>query len=871
MTARGWPAAPAEPRAAPIARAARRGSDALVGALSAALAGADTPAARFIFALVVYLAALPFAGWRLPSFWFLLMIALIAAGARRPARHSAGDPFDWLLSAGYSLAALYLVFLFGGAMQTFAVTLYGVVMFRILARDYAAPRRLLANLAPPVVSMIAVQSAAAALLIQRGRPLEIVTLLASPCVVFLVFRAVQANLTGSLERERQASALARDSARRVAEAHRVAIMAEDLAGIGHWRLDVANGDFTCSDGLRRIFGIDARQGAPNLDSILALFATQDRDRVRTRIAAALRHGVPFAFQARLALANGEDRRVIAKGAAERGAHGAPGTVVGTVMDVTRIRRREEALEHSEARFRMLADHSTDIVVWFGSDGVIRYASPAIRQIGLDPDAIVGAYVLDLLHPDDRERGAESLASLFTGAPIDRSVRREHRFRTGDAGYVWLEGNPTILRDRDGTPTSAVASLRDVTSRRALEDDLIAAKLAAEAGAMAKSEFLANMSHEIRTPLTGILGFSGLLEAMDDLPPAAAGWVRRITASGRALLGVVNDILDVSKLEAGQLRLDPQPFAPGPFFAEIAEAFVHEAQAKGVELSFRLDPALPTVLEADAGRLRQVLINLLGNAIKFTERGRVGVAVDWEAASGRLAVAVRDTGVGVAKDKLDRLFERFSQVDGSVSRRYGGTGLGLSICRRLVELMGGEIGVVSELGVGSTFEFRIPAPAGAFAAIAVTSPLVGSQVALGSEARAASILVVDDLDVNRELIRALLEAAGQEVTEASGGVEAVRAALRAPFDLILMDLQMPDIDGFAAARAIRVLCAANRATPIVALSANVLPEHVLASAGAGMNDHIAKPIVPVDLIGAVSRWAGVRLDEAAPAAPRQAAA
>jgi PAS domain S-box-containing protein len=853
-----------ESKGAPGEKRAPRTLALVPSGLAALWARAGETAPKLAFAAIVYAASLPFVGLALPSAWLAVMVALIAVGGGRGAGEHGFDPFDWLLAAGYSVAALYLVLLYGGAMQTFAVTLYGVVMFQILARDYAQPRRLWANLAPPLTSMFLVQAAAAALRIHSGRPLEIVTLLASPCIVFIAFRAVHANLVGALAGEQRAAARAGANARRTAEAHRVAIMAEDLAGIGHWRLDAVSLVFSASDGLCRILGVDRRFTAPDLETMLALFVPRDRPRVRKHVEAIVRQGIPFAFEAELVRPSGEARRVIAKGAAERDAEGALATIIGTVMDVTAMRRREEALERSEARFRMLADHSTDIVIWIGPDLAIRYVSPAIRQLGVDPDAVIGTSVLDLVHPEDRVRAGANIADLFSGAPVDHSVRREHRFLTAGGELVWLEANPTIIADDSGAPTSVVASLRDVTARRATEDDLIAAKLAAEAAGEAKSEFLANMSHEIRTPLTAILGFASLLEAMKDLPTRAATCARRIATSGATLLNIVNDILDFSKLEAGQVRLDPQPFAPARLFAEIAEAFTAQFEAKGLTLAVDIDPLVPAALEADAIRLRQIVVNLIGNAIKFTERGGVRVAVGYEAATGAgaLTVAVNDTGVGIPKDKLGLLFERFSQVDGSVSRRYGGSGLGLSICRRLVDLMGGRIGVVSTFGVGSTFDFRVPAPpAAALEADGATDADEQSPTPL----QCASILVVDDLDVNRELIRALLEAAGQSVTEAAGGVEAVRAALATPFDLILMDLQMPQIDGFAAARAIRAMDGPNRATPILALSADVLPEHILATGQAGMNGHIGKPIVPAELIGAVARWAAAPLADPAEAA------
>jgi len=534
--------------------------------------------------------------------------------------------------------------------------------------------------------------------------------------------------------------------------------------------------------------------------------------------------------------------------------GRPAGMVTQLRDVTARRAAQAALAESEARYRLLADLATDIIMRMDADGVIRYISPSCRRLGYEAEEMIGKSAFDFLHPEDLEQAQARSEALFKGEPRASGDGREYRAVTKDGEVVWLEGMSALSRNEAGALVDIVSHLRDVTERRAFEDELRRKRTEAEAATLAKSEFLANMSHEIRTPLTGIMGFAGLLEEQADLSPAARTYATRIATASRTLLTVVNDILDFSKIEAGQVELDPHPFDPSRFVVETVELVSQQAREKGLELNTAIDGPLPAAVSADGSRLRQVLLNLLTNAIKFTESGGVTVTLAYDAADGgRLKISVTDTGVGIAPDRLHRLFQRFSQADGSINRQYGGTGLGLAICRSLTTLMGGEIGVESTPGLGAQFWFTVKAPA---------SDLEAADEDEAGEfyARPARILIVDDSPVNRELVSVLLGVFGHELTEATGGAEAVLAAAEKSFDLILMDLQMPGMDGLAATRAIRAASPLNRATPIVALSANILPNHLEACRQVGMNDHIGKPIDTRELLTKVVRWTGEEATE-----------
>jgi signal transduction histidine kinase len=422
---------------------------------------------------------------------------------------------------------------------------------------------------------------------------------------------------------------------------------------------------------------------------------------------------------------------------------------------------------------------------------------------------------------------------------------EYRVLHKDGHEFWAETTFSRLNDGSGR---ILGVSRDVSHRKALEAELTEAAAQAEAAAAAKTDFLANMTHELRTPLTAILGFAEVLSRSKSLKAADARHVQLIHEASQTLLGVVGDVLDFAKLDAGGFELDPQPFDPAASVLGAASIVAEQASAKGLALSTEIEGVPPRVV-GDAPRLRQVLLNFLSNAVKFTREGAIVVAFDWRPTGDRCAlrVEVRDTGIGIEPEQIGALFNRFTQADASVSRRFGGTGLGLAISKQIIEAMGGRVGVESRLGEGSVFWFEVELPVAAG-----LGPSTGSKTPGLGVARPIRALVVEDNAVNRELITTLLSPFPIEIDTACDGAQAVEMAVRG-YDVILMDMQMPVMDGLAATRRIRALPGAAAATPIIAMTANVLPEQVARCREAGMDDHIGKPINLAQLLATLDRW------------------
>ncbi|MEM6267421.1 MAG: ATP-binding protein, partial [Pseudomonadota bacterium] len=537
----------------------------------------------------------------------------------------------------------------------------------------------------------------------------------------------------------------------------------------------------------------------------------------------------------------------------------------------------QELETGKRQLDILADNISDAVLHYDLDGICTYASPSVRDVlGEPPARCIGARFSDNMHEDARERIMRAERQLLSGSSQNERFTYR-RFRDSEDGTpVFIEAECAIVTNgRNGVRDGIVVAARDVTERVELELLLTRARRHAENAARAKSEFLANMSHEIRTPMNGVLGFAELM-LQGELDPDQRRQTELIVQSGRSMMMLLNDVLDLSRIEAGQMVIDNAPVDLEATLAECTALHRPSAEKKGVDLQFELAPSdiasasdkragegthsKPWIM-TDALRLRQIVLNLIGNAVKFTEHGRIEVT--YRLVDSEFVVDVLDTGIGISPNRLETIFRPFTQGESDTARRFGGTGLGLSISRQLADLLGGKITVESEPGEGSRFTLTLPAIHARPEQRPLPPPEPISPEDLPHHAR---ILLAEDHDVNRMLVREMLERCGQSVAIAHDGNEAISMVIDSimrgsPYDLVLMDMQMPGCDGYAATRAIRAEGITPDILPIVALTANAFPEDIAAASDAGMQAHLAKPLVFADLARVLQRWLPTRIIEA----------
>jgi PAS domain S-box-containing protein len=519
-------------------------------------------------------------------------------------------------------------------------------------------------------------------------------------------------------------------------------------------------------------------------------------------------------------------------------------------DITERKRTEAALRESAEYFRALFDESPVAASIQAPDfRVVRANSAHTRMLGYTIDQVIGKDPMTFSHPDDVDSVHASRRALDSA---ERGpVSFERRMLTGDGRTIWVRGHAVRFSDASGERYT-LTMLENITESKHVEKVLREAKEIAESASRAKSQFLANMSHEIRTPMNGVLGMTELLlgTPLSDKQRRFADAVYR---SGEALLEIINDILDFSKIEAGKLELESVDFNLRTVVEDVFELLAPRAHQKRLELASRIEPAVPTVVRGDPMRLRQILTNLVGNAIKFTESGEVIVSVgvaDAPTDNGehRVAFEVRDSGIGMRPDALEKLFTVFMQADQSMSRRYGGTGLGLAISKQLVELMGGRISAVSRFGEGSTFRFEVPLVAGE--AAAVPPPVDTGRL------RGSRVILVEDNPTNRNILESQLRGFGMDVATADNGataLELMRAAARAgsPFDAAVIDMKMPIMDGLTMATELRRDPQLAEVRMVMLTSLGSGNEARLAY-DSGIEAYLTKPVRQAELIDALGR-------------------
>ncbi|MEM9900828.1 MAG: ATP-binding protein [Pseudomonadota bacterium] len=533
----------------------------------------------------------------------------------------------------------------------------------------------------------------------------------------------------------------------------------------------------------------------------------------------------------------------------------------------------ELLEESRGmatRLAAVAEEVSDSIIVSDTAGCITWVNHGFSALmGYAPGDVLGQHI-SMLNMQDAD--PDAVETLMMARRDARPERVQVRNRRKDGTGVWVETSLTPIFDSEGAVSSIISVERNIEHIKAREEAL------AEAGRL-KQAFLATVSHELRTPMNGIIGNAEML-LETDLDAEQSAMVRTIGGSGEALLIIVNDILDFSALEAGRLSVSPAPFHLRACIGGVADLMRPVAARKGVSCVLQLPPNLPHRLRGDAGRVRQILSNLIGNAIKFTDKGEVRVVVSCKVEDGvaHLKIDVQDTGIGIAPDKLERIFESFAQADAEIAGRFGGTGLGLSISRQLAEAMGGTLTATSTEGVGSVFHLDLalplcaddvdaamPLPETALPHAGLPEPIddPGPTRPLSPAAETGvfagwRILIADDNPANRRLLEAMLRQSGARLDFATNGHEAVAAYLDGPPDAVLMDMRMPELDGPGAARQIRAEEAARgaRAVPILALTANAMPEDRAACAEAGMTGFLTKPVRRAELFATLMREASL---------------
>jgi two-component system sensor histidine kinase/response regulator len=763
-------------------------------------------------------------------------------------------------------------------------------------------------------------------------------------------------------------------------------IAQAAAGLATFDFNFGRNTRICSENFHALLGIPSSTRLDDLNRLLSRVHPDDVERMRSAPVDTTPEAPSYRCEYRVLLDDGGERWIGEKATVSRNQFGAVVRVTGAIVDISDLKRTEAALDSIESRYQRAIRGTQDGLWEIDLIKDIPWIGQRLEEMmGYDEGELTVSrgYLQEMVHPDDRAAAVAAMDHhLRDRAPYDVEYRLRHK----DGHYEWVRSRAQADRAADGTPLRMAGSMQLITDRKLAQQATLDAKLAAEAANRAKSNFLANVSHEIRTPMNGVIGMAQIL-AETTLDPSQREYVDIIRGSAQALLSLINDVLDISKIEADRVELEHVEFDLRDVVYETVSAMALQSAIKGIELIVNFEADMPLLARGDPGRLRQIIMNLLGNAIKFTHEGYVILDASGSAdAQGRavLRIEVTDTGIGIPADRLDRLFKSFSQIDSSTTRHYGGTGLGLSIVKRLAELMGGEVGVRSEPGRGSSFWITvsvdalqnqphrdpvglgrrilivddIPASRDSLAkklelsrfdtvtvggvdealahlakdaafdlvladelmpvkggldlltalradpklakmpfvllslfgaeqdamgraqrpdalglkpirAVALTAIIV--QVLTGNVTRKTRlqptlgvnptlqghrILLVEDNPVNQRVAQHLLQKLAADVTLANNGADALERLAESAYDAVLMDCQMPVMDGFTATRRIRELerqSGRGKRLPIIALTANVMSEDRENCIAAGMDAHLGKPIEPAQLIDCLARY------------------